>query len=111
LSLSHAGEPFARRVERRRVFQHNALATHPDPGLIEAWSVIGHGHHRDARELVAVDQIFEALAPVAPRLAHDALAVQVQQVEQDERHIPASPLAFGEHRLNPLDLPADFRTS
>ena len=50
----------------------------------------------------ALEQILQALPPDRPRLAHDALAVELEEVERGERHGAARPVARLEDGLDAL---------
>jgi len=81
---------------------HDALATHAHPGLIEGRSILSHWNHGNAWQPVALHQILQALPAIVPRLPHDALALELKEVKEDEGHIAAHPLAFCEYSLNAL---------
>jgi hypothetical protein len=52
--------------------------------------------------VVAVHQVLQALPPITPRLAHHALAAEVEQIEQNEGHVPARAFPFSEYRVDAL---------
>jgi hypothetical protein len=49
-----------------------------------------------------LEHILQALPPDRPRLAHDALVVELQEVERGERHGAAGPVAGREDGLDAL---------
>ena len=58
------------------------------PKIPEATDVLGGRHDGHAGQRRPGDHVLEALPPVAPRLAHDVLSVDVEQVEAHEGHRP-----------------------
>jgi hypothetical protein len=84
------------------ILQHDPFATHPHPGLVEGRRVVSYRHDSDAGELVAFEQIFESLPPIAPRLPHHTLVTEVEEIEQHEGHVSTAALALREDRLNPF---------
>jgi hypothetical protein len=56
----------------------------------------------ELRRLISAEHVFEPLAPVSPRLDHDVLAVEAEQVEGGKGGIAAVALAGGEDRVDAI---------
>lgn len=54
-----------------------------NPGFVQRGCVVvGHGDDADTLEALTLEQILQALPPIAPRLAHHTVAGELEHIER-----------------------------
>jgi hypothetical protein len=95
LEMSHTCERSPERYGDAGPFRTMASPPMPIHVSLQAGHFARGGHAADAQKRRSVEEVLDPLSAVTPGLAHDALVVKLEHVEQDQGHRAVRSLPLG----------------